>query len=61
MNQLNKMDEHFYVLSDDEIATVEGGGSFAGFLIVGGISVAGTFVVGAIDGAMGAHAKRRGR
>lgn len=26
MQPLNKMDEQFYVLSDEEMATVEGGG-----------------------------------
>lgn len=60
MKPLNKMDEQFYVLSDEEMATVEGGGILVGIVIVGGIIVGGTFVLGAIDGAMGARARRRG-
>ncbi len=55
MKPLNKMDEQFYVLSDEEMATLEGGGILVGIVIIGG-----TFVLGAIDGAMGARARRRG-
>ena len=47
MKPLNKMDEQFYVLSDEEMATVEGGGILVGIVIVGGIIVGGTFVLGA--------------
>lgn len=60
MKALNKMDEQFYVLSDEEIANVEGGGILVDIVIVGGIIVGGTFVLGAIDGAMGARARRSG-
>ena len=48
------MDEQFYVLSDKEMATVEGGGNLVDIVIVGEIIVGGTF---AIDGA---RARRRG-
>ena len=34
MKPLNKMDEQFYVLSDEEIANVEGGGILVGIVIV---------------------------
>ena len=54
------MDEQFYVLSDKEMATVEGGGNLVDIVIVGEIIVGGTFVLGAIDGAMGVRARRRG-
>lgn len=42
------------------MAIVEGGGILVGIVIAGGIIVGGTFVLGAIDGAMGARARRRG-
>lgn len=54
------MDEQFYVLSDEEMATVEGGGILVDIVIVGESIVGGTFVLGAIDRAMGAPARRRG-
>ena len=57
MKPLNKMDELFYILSDEEMATVEGGGILVDIVIVGEIIVGGTFVLGAIDGA---RARRRG-
>lgn len=60
MKPLNKMDEQFYVLSDEEMATLEGGGILVGIVSVGEIIVGGTFVLGAIDKAMGAPARRRG-
>ena len=41
MKPLNKMDEQFYVLSDEEMATVEGGGILVGIVIVEGSSSVG--------------------
>ena len=45
MKPLNKMDEQFYVLSDEEMATVEGGGILVGIVIVGGSKKLRNFIV----------------
>lgn len=54
------MENSFHVMSHEELADVEGG-LLLGLVVVGGVAIAGTFLLGAVDGASGAHAKRRGR
>ncbi|BDD37766.1 class IIb bacteriocin, lactobin A/cerein 7B family [Streptococcus ruminantium] len=59
----DNMNNHFVVLSDQELMELEGGGIIIGILVVGGAitTVAGgTFALGAIDGYNGAKAKRKG-
>ncbi|WP_156018942.1 class IIb bacteriocin, lactobin A/cerein 7B family [Streptococcus ruminantium] len=59
----DNMNNHFVVLSDQELMELEGGGIIIGILVVGGAitTVAGgTFALGAIDGYSGAKAKRKG-
>ena len=60
MEQIKNMEDSFHVISYEELADVEGGLLF-GLVVVGGVAIAGTFLLGAVDGASGAHAKRRGR
>ena len=60
MEQIKNMEDSFRVMSHEELADVEGGLLF-GLVVVGGVAIAGTFLLGAVDGASGAHAKRRGR
>ena len=54
------MENSFHVMSHEELVDVEGG-LLIGLVVVGGVAIAGTFLLGAVDGASGAHAKRRGR
>ena len=65
MEQIKNMEDSFHVMSYEELADVEGGLLFGlvvvGGVVVGGVAIAGTFLLGAVDGASGAHAKRRGR
>ena len=54
------MEDSFHVMSHDEMAYVEGGVLFD-MVVVGRDAITGTFLLGAVDGASGAHSKRRGR
>ncbi len=60
MEQFKYMEDSFHVMSYEEMADVEGG-LVVGLVVVGGVAIVGTFLLGAVDGATGAHAKRRGR
>ena len=60
MEKFKNMEDSFHVVSHVEMANVEGG-LLIGLVVVGGVAIAGTFLLGAVDGASGAHAKRRGR
>ncbi|WP_138337510.1 MULTISPECIES: class IIb bacteriocin, lactobin A/cerein 7B family [Streptococcus] len=60
MEKFKNMEDSFRVMSHEEMADVEGG-LLVGLVVVGGVAIAGTFLLGAVDGASGAHAKRRGR
>ena len=60
MEKFENMEDRFHVMSHEEMADVEGG-LLIGLVVVGGVAIAGTFLLGAVDGASGAHAKRRGR
>lgn len=60
MEQFKYMEDSFHVMSHEEMADVEGG-LLVGLVVGGVVAIAGTFLLGAVDGATGAHAKRRGR
>ena len=60
MEKFKNMEDSFHVMNHEEMADVEGG-LLIGLVVVGGVAIAGTFLLGAVDGASGAHAKRRGR